>query len=67
MLNINKAENKRIMLEEMKNNGWETDVDINSSYDKVEEAFNEMKNEYESAEDAMYPNGRDWDAENYDD
>ena len=39
MLNIEKEENKRIMLEEMKNNCWETEVDISSSYDEVEAAY----------------------------
>ena len=67
MINIEKEDNKRMMLEEMEHNNWETGVDVNSSYEEVKEAFYEMKDEYESAEDAMFPNGRDYDAENFDD
>lgn len=67
MLDFEKEENKRLMLEEMNNNNWETELDNDSSYEEVEEAYNEMKEEYEAAEDAMYPNGRDYDAENLDD
>lgn len=67
MLKVEEEENKEIMLKEMERNHWETDVDMDSSYDEVEEAFNEMKDEYDAVEDAMYPNGRDYDAENFDD
>ena len=50
----------------MKHNCSETEVDISSSYDEVETAFDEMKDTYEAVEDDMYPNGRDYDAENFD-
>ena len=67
MFNYEKEENKKIMLEEMENNCWETDLDEKSSYKEIKEAYDEMIGEFESAEDAMYPNGRDYDAENLDD
>lgn len=67
MLDFEKEENKKAMLEEMKRVGWESDLDENASYEEVEEAFNEMQEELDAAEDAMYPNGRDYDAENLDD
>ena len=51
---------------EMRNNNWETDVNENSSYEEIEEAYDEMLEEYDAAEDAMYPNGRDYDAEDFD-
>lgn len=67
MLEFEKEENKKFMLEEMKNNCWETDRDENSSYEEIAEAYKEMKEEFEAIEDAMYPNGRDYDAEDFDD
>lgn len=66
MFEYEREENKGIMLKEMRNNNWETDVDENSSYEEIEEAYDEMLEEYDAAEDAMYPNGRDYDAEDFD-
>lgn len=66
MFEYEKEENKEIMLKEMRNNNWETDVNENSSYEEIEEAYDEMLEEYDAAEDAMYPNGRDYDAEDFD-
>jgi hypothetical protein len=67
MSNIEQNEEKLRMLEEMENNCWETEVNEKSSYKEVEEAYNEMIEEYEASEADLYPNGRDYDAENFDD
>jgi len=67
MYMLEKEENKRIMLEEMKNNCWETELDESSSYEEIEEAYNEMQQEFEAIEDSMYQNGRDYDAEDFED
>lgn len=67
MLDFEKDENKKFMLEEMENNCWDADLDDDATYEEIEEAYNEMLKEFESAEDAMYPNGRDYDAEDFDD
>lgn len=65
MFDFEKEENKKFMLKEMEDNCWETELDENSSYEEVEEEYNEMKDELEYAEDIMYPNGRDYDAEDF--
>lgn len=62
-----KEEEKLRMLELMERNGWETETDSDSSYEEVEKDFREMVDELDAAEDDMYPNGRDYDAENFDD
>jgi len=67
MSNIEQNEEKLRMLEEMENNCWETEVNEKSSYKEVEEAYNEMIEEYKASEADLYPNGRDYDAESFDD
>lgn len=67
MDDLEKEEEKLRMLEEMEHNNWETETDEDSSYEEVEKDYKEMLEEFEAAEDDMYPNGRDYDAENFDD
>ena len=57
------------MLQEIILSGYEPEEELNedSSYEEVEEAYNAMLKEFEAVEDAMYPNGRDYDAEDFDD
>lgn len=55
------------MLEKMRKKGWETETNEDSSYEDVKADFDEMIEEFDFAEYNMYPNGRDYDAENYDD
>lgn len=38
-----------------------------SSYEEVKEDYDEMIDEFDAAEFDMFPNGRDYDAENLDD
>lgn len=58
---------KEEMLSEMLERRWDHDLDEDSSYEDVLEEYQTMIEEYESAEEAMYPNGRDYDSENFDD
>ena len=44
----------------------EVDVDEDSSYGEVKERFDEMEEEKDIGEDALFPNGRDYDSENED-
>ena len=67
MFEFEKDEDKRLMLEKMKENGWETETNEGSSYEAVKADFDEMIEEFDAIEDYMYPNGRDYDAENFDD
>jgi hypothetical protein len=67
MDNFEKVEDKLRMLEEMEHNCWETETNNDSTYEEVEEDYKEMKDEFDAAEDDMYPNGRDYEAENFDD
>ena len=53
------------MLKEMSDNNWDADVTEKSSYSEVREEYKSMLDEFESAYDAMYPNGRDMDAEDF--
>jgi hypothetical protein len=53
------------MLQEMENHNWDTELDKNSSYREVKEEFQNMIDEYDSAEDTMFPNGRDYDSEDW--
>lgn len=64
---IQKEEDKLFMLKEMEDNFYETKTDENSSYEEVEEDYKEMKMQLDAAEDDMFPNGRDYEAENFDD
>ena len=66
MFEFEKDEDKRLMLEKMKENLWETDTNEESSYEDVKEDFDDMIRELEAIEDDLYPNGRDYDAENFD-
>ena len=50
---------KKDMLAKMDEAVWDTDLDENSSYEEV-------KNEYEEMLEDMFPNGRDYDAEDED-
>lgn len=64
---IAKEEEKLRMLEMMEENHWDTETNKDSSYEEVDTAYNEMIKEYDAIEIGMYPNGRDYDAENFDD
>lgn len=65
MNEFEKDEDKRLMLEKMREKGWEINED--SSYEDVKENFEEMMEEFDFIEYNMYPNGRDYDSENFDD
>lgn len=67
MLNFKREEDKEFMLIALKDNNWETDVNEESPYEDVKRAFSEMIEEFEFIDYNMYPNGRDHDAENFDD
>ena len=57
---------KEEMLEIMKRNNWSgvDDLDEDSSYEEVKEEYDEMVDEYDDSD--MFPNGRDYDAEDED-
>lgn len=56
---------KKEMIEEMEKNMWENDLTENSSYDEVKEEYKEMRSELDD-DSNMFPNGRDYDAEDED-
>lgn len=56
---------KQEMLKEMDENQWGHDLDENSSYEDVKEEYEEMKEEISDDSD-MFPNERDYDAEDED-
>lgn len=56
---------KKEMLEEMDESCWEHETDENSSYEEVKEEYDEMIEEF-SDDSYMFPNGRDYDAEDED-
>ncbi|GAA0092102.1 hypothetical protein UT300009_21310 [Paraclostridium bifermentans] len=56
---------KSEMLEIMNENKWSHDLDEKSSYEDVKEEFEVMKDELLD-DYVMYPNGRDYDAEDFD-
>lgn len=64
---LEKEESKRMMLEKLHENNCGEELDIESSYEEVESEYIEMQDNLEGAEQDMYPNGRDYDAENFDD
>lgn len=65
-MKIDRKEEIANMLQEMYESGWDTsNLDENLSYDDILDEYNLMKQEYADAEDAMYPNGRDEDSEDY--
>lgn len=58
---------KEDMLEELRENNWNDDLDEHSSYKEIKESYNEMVDElYDDSYSPMYPNGRDYDAEDED-
>lgn len=67
MFEIEKDEDKCLMLEKMRENHWETDTNEESLYEEVKADFDEMICEFEAIENDLYSNGRDFDAENFDD
>lgn len=56
---------KKEMLDEMEEAGWSYDTDIDSPYKAVKEDYDEMKKEL-SDDFLLFPNGRDYDAEDED-
>ena len=66
---FDREEQKLEMLQSLRDYdmGFGEDLDEESDYEDVRTAWKEMQDALESVEDAMYPNGRDWDSENYDD
>lgn len=60
---------KKEMIQEMKDNCWNPTVDETDDYETVKEEYQEFLDEEKEAEDddtAMFPNGRDYDAEDED-
>ena len=57
---------KEEMLEIMKKNNWSgaDELDEDSSYEEIKEEYDEMIDEYDDSD--MFPNGRDYDAEDED-
>lgn len=56
---------KKEMLEELEENDWAEELTEDSSYEEIKERYQEFIRDTDD-EDAMYPNGRDYDAESYD-
>jgi len=56
---------KQEMLAAMNEKRWYRDVDEKSSYEKIKEEYDEMMAEL-SDDSLLFPNGRDFDAENED-
>ncbi len=67
MNEFEKDEDKRLMLGKMREEGWETETNEESSYEDVKADFDEMIEEFDFIEYNMFPNGRDYDSENFDD
>ena len=61
MTSFEKEEKKTMMLGEIRQNRWETDVDSDSTYNEVKRVYEEMLGELLDVEDSMFPNGRDED------
>lgn len=57
---------KKEMIQIMKDNFWHPSTDEKSKWGEVKEEYDTFLDEISSDID-MYPNGRDLDAENYDD
>lgn len=57
---------KKEMFNMMQDTGFEEDLTEDSSYEDIKKAFQEMLKERRDECDAMYPNGRDYDAEDED-
>lgn len=56
---------KKEILAEMDGTVWGTDLDENSSYEEIEKEYEEMLEDRSDNSD-MFPNGRDYDAEDED-
>lgn len=65
MTKSEREEYKAQMLEEMREHNWDSEVDENSSYIDVKSEYRNMYDAFDAGEDAMFPNGRDYDAEDY--
>jgi len=57
---------KAEMIEAMNEGSWCHDMTMKNTYAEVKEEYETMLEEYEAAEEDMYPNGRDYDAEDFD-
>lgn len=64
---LEKEEEKRFMLEKLHEQNEGEELNIESTYEEIESEYNEMLDNLEGAVCDMYPNGRDYDAENFDD
>lgn len=64
---LEKEEEKIRMLEFLHEYDWGEELNAESSYEEVDAEYKELQEEIEGAEYDMYPNGRDYDAENFDD
>lgn len=64
---LEKEEDKIRMLEILHEHDCGEELNTESSYEEVETEYKELQEEIEGAEYDMYPNGRDYDAENFDD
>ena len=54
--------------EAIDNYGWDEAKFIGNQciYEEIETTYNELQGELSASEDAMYPNGRDYDSESFD-
>ena len=59
MRNPEKWNQKLEMLEEMEKYNYDTETNEKSSYAKVLKDYQNMREEIEEGEEAMYPNGKD--------
>lgn len=57
---------KEEMLQEIEENNWNDELNEESSYEEIKESYDEMIREYDDSYNPMYPNGRDYDAEDED-
>ena len=55
------------MLEKLHEQNEGEELNIKSTYEEIESEYKEMLENLEGAAYDMYPNGRDYDAENFDD
>jgi hypothetical protein len=59
------ALSKEDMLEKMEECGWDHELSAENSWSEIKEEYNTMYNE-QSGEETLFPNGRDYDAEDED-
>ncbi len=57
---------KKEMLEELEENDWAEELTEDSSYEEIKERYQDYIHDTDNEEGALYPNGRDYDAESYD-